>query len=312
MSDQYTQHGVVTGCAPTAQVSPNMTVAISGGSVICSNVPASVTAQNVTIATADGTQDRWDMISMSQVSGAVTYTQGTPADIPVQPDTTDVRLAYVFVYSQVNPLFVGVITQDRIMDIRTFVLVVPSPYTVSNNWYTGAIDLIPTQVGFSTADMIVSPFFTGVGFGVQKIGCWSMGNVDGTGANQGRLGIYSDNGAGSLTLLVDAGSINLDTTVDPTATFLSRTISLTLQPGWYWFALAFTVISGSQPSMFCVKTGYRDSPIGQTTPDGAASGTTSCMSYTGMGGALTTHPPTPTYVAIGGALSIPVVWVQAA
>jgi hypothetical protein len=288
-----------------------MTVAISGGSVICNNKPASVTAQNVTIATADGAQDRWDMISVDN-TGAITITQGSPADIPVQPDTTNVRLAYVFVYSQVNPLFVGVITQDRIQDIRTFVLVHTSPYTVTNNWYTGTILTKQIAPNFASGDMYLMPFFTGVGFSVKAIGCLSAGSSNATGANQGRLGIYSDNGAGDLTLLVDAGSINLDTTLSPTYTFLTRTIATTLQPGWYWFAFAFTVASGSPPTMMCIDTAFRDTPIGQPTPDIASNACAAVRAYTGMGGALTSTLPTPTYLTIGGTQDVPNVWVQAA
>jgi len=58
--------GVISGCAVTAQGSPDMTVAIAAGTIrIASGLLVTVTAGNGTITTADGTNPRIDLVSAS-------------------------------------------------------------------------------------------------------------------------------------------------------------------------------------------------------------------------------------------------------
>ena len=70
---------IVSGCAVTAQGSPNMTVAVASGVVIIAGTRASVTGANVTITTADGTNPRFDLI-VSNGSGTLSATAGTAAE----------------------------------------------------------------------------------------------------------------------------------------------------------------------------------------------------------------------------------------
>ena len=53
--------GVVSGCAVTAQGSPDMTVAVAGGVVKIGTTVVAVTSGNVTIGTADSTNPRIDL-----------------------------------------------------------------------------------------------------------------------------------------------------------------------------------------------------------------------------------------------------------
>ena len=76
--------GVVSGCAVTAQGSPNMTVAVAAGSVIVAGVEAAVASGNVTITAADGTHARFDLV-VANSSGTKSATAGTPAASPVFP-----------------------------------------------------------------------------------------------------------------------------------------------------------------------------------------------------------------------------------
>src|SRR5215472_2385866 len=76
--------GVVTGCAVTAQASPNMTVAVAAGSVAIAGVQSSVTAGNVTLAAADPTNPRFSLI-VAASGGALSAVAGTPAANPVFP-----------------------------------------------------------------------------------------------------------------------------------------------------------------------------------------------------------------------------------
>ena len=54
--------GVISGCAVTAQGSPNMTLAVAAGSVAVGGASAAVTGGNVTITTANGSQPRFDLV----------------------------------------------------------------------------------------------------------------------------------------------------------------------------------------------------------------------------------------------------------
>lgn len=78
--------GVVSGCAPTAQGSPNMTVAIASGVVRIGTVPTPcyVTGANATISAADATNPRIDLISINS-SATIVVTAGTPAPTPLAP-----------------------------------------------------------------------------------------------------------------------------------------------------------------------------------------------------------------------------------
>jgi hypothetical protein len=76
--------GVVSGCAPTAQGTPDMTVAIAVGVVVVDGVRVAVAGANGTISTADTTNPRFDLISINS-SGTIVVTAGTAAARPVFP-----------------------------------------------------------------------------------------------------------------------------------------------------------------------------------------------------------------------------------
>ncbi len=76
--------GVVTGCAVTAQGTPNMTVAVAAGTVLIDGVRVAVTGANGTIGTADASNPRFDLISINS-SGTIVVTAGTAAARPVFP-----------------------------------------------------------------------------------------------------------------------------------------------------------------------------------------------------------------------------------
>jgi len=77
--------GIVTGCAVTAQGTPNMTVAVAAGTIAIGAVTVAVTAGNVTIAAADATNPRFDLICVNNL-GTLSAVAGTPAAAPVFPD----------------------------------------------------------------------------------------------------------------------------------------------------------------------------------------------------------------------------------
>lgn len=78
--------GVLTGCAATAQGTPDMTLAVAAGTIQPSAGAASVavTGGNVTITTAHATLPRIDLVTAS-TAGVKTVTAGTAATSPKPP-----------------------------------------------------------------------------------------------------------------------------------------------------------------------------------------------------------------------------------
>lgn len=91
--------GVKTGCAVTAQGSPDMTVAVASGTIYvdAAGTEASVTSGNLTITTAHSTNPRLDLISAS-AAGTKTVTDGTAAADPKPPALPSGHVALAFVY----------------------------------------------------------------------------------------------------------------------------------------------------------------------------------------------------------------------
>jgi hypothetical protein len=90
--------GVISGCAVTAQGSPDMTLAVASGSVRVGTTIAAVSSGNVTITTAHATLPRFDLVVVNS-SGTKSVTAGTASTNPVFPaiPATSVVLASVYV-----------------------------------------------------------------------------------------------------------------------------------------------------------------------------------------------------------------------
>jgi hypothetical protein len=108
---------VVTGCAVTAQGSPDMTVAVAAGLVRSNGYSYWVTAANGTITAADGTNPRLDLVVIDS-AGAIAVRAGTAAAAPKPPARTanDVALALVYL-----PATDTTIASNQIVDQRVFV-----------------------------------------------------------------------------------------------------------------------------------------------------------------------------------------------
>lgn len=105
---------VLSGCAVTAQATPDMTVAVASGSVRTNSVVKAVTGANATIAAADATNPRFDLIVIDS-AGAIAVRAGTAAAAPKPPAKTanDVVLAVVYV-----PAADTAIDANQIVDLR--------------------------------------------------------------------------------------------------------------------------------------------------------------------------------------------------
>jgi hypothetical protein len=117
------EHGVLTYCDVTAQSTPDQTVAVAGGTVLYQNAAAVVNGGSVNILgsnPADATFDRIDRVT-ADGSGNLVLVVGTPSSSPVAPDTQNVTLAQVRVWSSSSANYTGTIVSGVIQDTRVFV-----------------------------------------------------------------------------------------------------------------------------------------------------------------------------------------------
>jgi hypothetical protein len=105
---------VLSGCAVTAQGSPDMTCAVAKGAVLSNGTLFPVTAGNVTIGTADATNPRLDLVVVNS-SGTKAVRAGTAAATPQPParSANDVVIAVVYV-----PANDTTISTNQINDLR--------------------------------------------------------------------------------------------------------------------------------------------------------------------------------------------------
>lgn len=109
--------GVVSGCAVTAQISPNMTVAVASGVVSSAGASVAVAAGNLTVG-ASTSLPRVDLVTVSP-TGAKTITAGTaavnPKPVLLSTLSGHVALAMVYVAANATSIVAGAITDKRIV-----------------------------------------------------------------------------------------------------------------------------------------------------------------------------------------------------
>lgn len=108
-------HGVIQGCAVSAQGSPDMTVAVAVGTVQIDGWRArKVAAGNVNIGAADAANPRIDLVC-ADATGAKQVIAGAPASAPVMPAITAgyVVLAAVYVPAADTTIAANQITDKR-------------------------------------------------------------------------------------------------------------------------------------------------------------------------------------------------------
>lgn len=121
--------GVVSGCAVTAQGSPDMTVAVASGyiSIDSAGTQVAVSSGNVTITTAHATLPRLDLVSVSS-TGTKTVTAGTAATHAKPPDLPAGNVGLAFVYVPATDTTIG---SNQITDKRVLLPTRTGPYTGS-------------------------------------------------------------------------------------------------------------------------------------------------------------------------------------
>lgn len=136
---------VLSGCAVTAQGSPDMTVAVAKGAVLSNGTMFAVAAGNVTVTAADGSNPRIDLIVVNS-SGTKACRAGTPAASPKPPARTanDVVIAQVYVPAAATTITTARITDRRVNRTRGPILIAKSTTAAATNT-TSSIFTILTQ-----------------------------------------------------------------------------------------------------------------------------------------------------------------------
>ena len=113
--------GVLQGMGASAQGTPDMTVAVAAGLVRIGGYFAYYAGANVTITTADSTNDRIDLI-VGDYNGTVSRVGGTAAAKPVPPaiPANSIQLAQVYVGAAVTSIVAGAIKDKRPVAVDYF------------------------------------------------------------------------------------------------------------------------------------------------------------------------------------------------
>jgi TolB-like protein len=109
--------GVLSGCAITAQGTPDGTVAVASGSIRVGGTIVSVSSGNVSIPAGDATNPRFDLIVVDN-AGVKSRVAGTAASNAVFPAIPASSVVLAAVYVPAND---SIVNANQITDKRTFV-----------------------------------------------------------------------------------------------------------------------------------------------------------------------------------------------
>jgi hypothetical protein len=109
--------GVLSGCAVTAQGTPNMTVAVASGSITYSGNTVAVAAASPTVTAAHATYGRLDLV-YANTSGQALVQAGTASNVPVLPSIPANSVALAAIYVPANDT---AINSNQIIDKRIIV-----------------------------------------------------------------------------------------------------------------------------------------------------------------------------------------------
>jgi hypothetical protein len=236
----FLRSGVVSGCAVTAQGSPDMTLAVAAGVAMVNGVMVAVTSGNVTITTANATNPRFDLVVVDN-AGAKSVTAGTAAANPAFPAIPSNSVVLAAVYVPANDTAIGStqIVDKRVLFTDPPVLAPGSASGVLGNtgmWY--GYPSATTTFNPVVGSLRLSPLHISKRLTFDRIGI----EVTSFGASTAvcRLGIWADTGAGYPgALVLDAGTVATET---PNGS-KEITISKVLNPGLYWLGYVAQVIN---------------------------------------------------------------------
>lgn len=170
-------YGVVSGCAVSAQGTPDMTVAVASGTAKVGGTNVTVSAGNVTI-TADGSNPRYVLIEVDS-AGAKSANAGTAAANPTKPTPSSTKTVLAEVYVPAGDTAIGA---AQIVDKRVL-LGASGPQLLGRTEYDPAsqTDITSTTTSFADVDATnLSLSFTTPADGVVDIILYGSGFVSTT------------------------------------------------------------------------------------------------------------------------------------
>lgn len=161
------------------------------------------------------------------------------------------------------------------------------PGYASGQFYDGSVmGASPSTSLFSANTLYAFPFYVAETTTFTK----TQWRISGSGSGNYEIGIYNNANGAPTTLLQDLGSHSV------TGTSLNSlsSLTITLTPGWYWVAIAFSSASGS--GVYNLGTASNVFLLGSLDPNSATSGLPSA-SWAYSAGNLPANFPTITRVA---------------
>jgi hypothetical protein len=183
----YNSTGVISGCAVTAQSTPDMTVAVASGVVVVAGTRATVGSGSVTLTTADGSHPRFDLITVNN-AGTKAVTAGTAAAEPVFPaiPANSIVLVSIYVPASDTSIESAQITDKRVINAISVTQLDDGTDGELITWNSSGV---PTTVAVGTVNYALVSGGTGVAPTFQVV------PVAG-----GGTGVATSTGTGSVVL----------------------------------------------------------------------------------------------------------------
>lgn len=262
----FTGDGVVSGCATTAQGTPDMTVHVASGSIYWNGASVSVTAADPTITTASSNPRR-DLVYVTS-TGSVGVAAGTPqapdasdpSVVPVLPavPANSIGIAAVDVPANATSITAGMIIDKRIGSVGEYAAGLAQSKDATffrqagtsplERWYpvgyTHAINW-PSTSGISANTFYAYPYLSGRGGTLDRIAVHASGS--GVSAHVGIYTATSDSNLYPDDLVYDSGAVALSGTTTVTLSQALNAHKL------YWFTLLF---NGTGINMYYMPGAY--------------------------------------------------------
>lgn len=269
MAQGHAATGVLSGCAVTAQGSPDQTVAVAAGQALVNGIPVSVTAGNVSMAAADGSNPRYDLVTIDS-AGTKGKVDGTAAANPDKPDVPANKTVIAEVW---RPTSDNTIETDKIVDKRLFV---NAPAKKNALAPTGALIesfsrvdgvAMGNQNALSTGVMLAVAFDLPYNLLITSITFMSAGTALGTGTHQ-IFGIFDDSAgtsSGTARALLRGTS---DDTSTAWGTFTAKTLTLsstytTVRAGLHYVGI---LVAATTPPTLAGALGFSNVAMSAVAP----------------------------------------------
>lgn len=240
----FQRDGVISGCAVTAQGSPDMTVAVAAGLIKIGDAIKAVTAGNVTITTANATNPRIDLIVVDN-TGAKSATAGTAAAEPVFPaiPANSIVLATVYVPANDTTIASNQIIDKRAIIGGSFTVAKTADEVVNNSTTLQNDDHLKFDISASATEIWFAELFIRAGATTSTMDVKLAFTVpSGATMRWARIGGTDASATSNFVATATAGVPTLANTEGTTGTFGSQSTAAT---GWLMAFGAFVYGGGT-------------------------------------------------------------------